>query len=165
MAVIVIAVLFRFLPHVPNMTPITALALFGGAYLPRRSALILPLSAMFLSDLVLGFSLVTPFIYGSFLLIILLGRLLRKRQHPGAVILATLTASTLFFLITNFGVWAEGMLYPHTFTGLLDAYVMGLPFFRNTLLGDLVYTGVFFLGFATLRHFVASKIFPAPTKA
>lgn len=157
MAIIAAAVLFRFLPHVPNMTPIAAMALFGGAFLPKRWAVILPLAAMVLSDIVLGFSLVTPFIYGSFLVTGFLGIWLKKHKRPETVISASLISSTLFFLITNFGVWAQGMLYPRTMHGLTEAYLMGLPFFRNTIIGDLLYTGLLFVGYASLRALFTNR--------
>lgn len=144
---IFIGVVARFLPHLPNMTPIGAIALFGGRYLPKRLAIVLPLVAMVISDLYLGFHKTMPYVYGSFILTSLIGMWLRHHTSSYHVVLATLISSTLFFLITNFGVWAHTPLYSKTITGLMESYVMGLPFFRNTLIGDLFYSTVFFGGY------------------
>ncbi len=152
--IVVIAALFRCLPHVPNMTPIAAMALFGGAYLSKRYALLLPLLAMLVSDIFLGFHPVMPFVYGSFLATGLIGLWLRSHKTPGYIIGAALLSSTIFFLTTNLGVWLMGGLYPKTAQGLLESYTMGLPFFRNTILGDMLYTGIFFGGFAAIKTFI-----------
>ena len=150
---ILLAAVSRLIPHPPNVTPIAAMALFGGAYFSHRAAAFLvPLAAMVLSDLFLGFHPTTPFVYGSFALIVLIGYGLRGRKTVFTVAMAALASSVLFFLVTNFGVWATGTLYPRTWTGLATAYLAALPFFRNTVLGDLVYVAVLFAGFALLER-------------
>jgi uncharacterized membrane protein len=141
--VILVAVLMRLLPHLPNFTPIAAMALFGGVYLNKKYALIIPLLAMFISDIFLGFHQTMPYVYGSFILAGVIGLWLKTHKSAKNVICASLISSIIFFLITNFGVWATGW-YPRTLSGLMQSYMMGLPFFRNTVLGDLCYTGVFF---------------------
>ena len=157
LAVIAAAATSRLLPHPPNFTPIAAMALFGGAYLAdRRLAFALPLAAMFVSDLALGFHGLMFVVYAAFVLITIIGLQLRKRRTVGAVAVAAVTSSVLFFVGTNFGVWAQGSLYPQTASGLLAAYIAAIPFFRNTLAGDLFYTAVLFGGFALLE-----RIFPA----
>ncbi len=133
----------RLLPHLPNFTPIAATALFGGTYLNKKYAFIVPLVAMFLSDIFLGFHGTMPYVYGSFILTGVIGLWLKNHKNARNIVGATLLSSVLFFLITNFGVWATGW-YPKTLSGLMQSYTMGLPFFRNTVLGDLCYTGVFF---------------------
>ena len=153
------AVASRWLPHPPNVTPLTAIALLGATYFPKRYyAYVLPLLILFISDLALGLHGTLPFVYGSFLAITTLGFWLRKRFHWGKLFGVTLLSSILFFLVTNFGVWLVGGFYPKTGQGLLLCYEAGLPFFRNTLLGDLIYTGVLF-GVAELiqRFFVVGK--------
>lgn len=147
------AVILRLLPHAPNFAPIGALALFGGAYLNGIFAFVVPLSAMFVSDLFLGFHNTMFFVYGSFILIGLLGLWLKNHKSAGNVILASLSSSVLFFLLTNFGVWLVSGMYQKTASGLMESYFMALPFFRNTLLGDLFYTGVFFGGYEVLKAF------------
>ncbi len=152
-ALIAIAALSRLLPHPPNATPIAAMALFGGAYLTdRRLALLIPLAAMLLSDLLLGLHSLLPVVYGAFVLTVLLGRWLRGRITPPRVAAATLASSVLFFVVTNFAVWAWGGLYPKTPAGLAEAYIAAIPFFRNTLVGDAVYTVVLFGGYALLER-------------
>lgn len=145
--IIGIAVILRLIPHPANFAPIGAMALFGGAYLNKKYALIVPLLAMFVSDLFLGLHDTMVFVYGSFLLAGFIGLWLKKHQKAQNIILASLVSSILFFVITNFGVWTVGNMYPKTLTGLLECYIAAIPFFRNTILGDLVYTGVFFGGY------------------
>src|SRR5689334_18821968 len=95
----------RLIPHAPNFSPIASLALFGGAtFASKRAAFLVPLMAMFLSDLVLGFSAITPVVYGSFALITCLGFWARRRQTVGRLAGASLAAAVLFFVVTDFGV-------------------------------------------------------------
>lgn len=136
-------VLLRLVPHIPNFAPITGMALFGGVYLNKKYALIVPLLTMLVSDFFIGFHATMPYVYASFLISGLIGLWLKKRRKPSNIILASFLASLQFFLITNFGVWAGGM-YARGLDGLMQSYIMGLPFFQWTLLGDLFYTGVFF---------------------
>jgi len=135
----------RLLPHPPNFAPIAAMALFGGAYFDKKSlAFIVPLSALFLSDLVIGTYNYAYIVYLSFALIVVLGIIMLKKQGIKKLIVTTLTASTSFFIITNFGVWALGTLYPKTAAGLLESYIAAIPFFQNSLIGDLFFVGVMF---------------------
>jgi len=139
----------RLVPHPPNAASITAVALFGGAYLSdKRLAFLVPISALFLSDLVLGLYSHMEVVYGSFALVVCIGLLLRRRRTPLAIGGAALASSSLFFVVTNFGVWVFGSLYPKTMAGLLACYVAAIPFFQNTLLGDALYTVAMFGGFA-----------------
>lgn len=144
--VITTAIMLRLLPHPPNIAPITAMALFGGVYLNKKYALIFPLLALFVSDLFLGFygAPMMLFVYGSFLLTGFIGIWVKNHKKPSIIIIASLFSSLLFYLITNFGVWLFTPLYPKTFSGLLESYTMAIPFLRNTILGDLLYTGLFF---------------------
>lgn len=152
---ILAAALSRLLPHPANVTPVTALALFGAVYLDRRSAFLVPLAAMFLSDLFLGFHSDMLWVYGSFALIVMIGFWLRGHRSVTATIGASLAGSVVFYLLTNFGMWAvTPSLYPHTFNGLVECYVAGIPFFRNTLIGDLAYVGVLFGLFALLEKYI-----------
>ncbi len=139
----------RLLPHPWNFTPIGAMALFGGAqFASKRAAFLLPLAALFLSDLVLGFHRLMPFVYGCFALTVCLGFWVHHQRRAGRIIIASVTSAVVFFLVTNFSVWACFDTYPKTATGLLECYVAGLPFLRNGLLGDLFYAGVLFGGLA-----------------
>lgn len=145
----------RLVPHPPNLTAITAIALFGGAYLSdRRMAFAIPLSALLLGDAQLGFYGHMEIVYGSFALIVAIGLLLRERRTVPMVSAAVLTSSVLFFVLTNLGVWATSGLYPRTMTGLVACYTAALPFFRNMLVGDAVYALVLFGGLALLERLI-----------
>jgi len=161
-----VAALSRLVPHPPNFTPIGALALFGGAcFQSRRAAFLVPLVSMLLSDLALGwmhgnlaFGLhrLIPVVYGSFALIVCIGLWLRKHRHPLPIAGATLASSVLFFVVTNFGVWAMSSWYPKTWAGLAACYVAAIPFFHLTVLGDAFYVTVLFGGLA-----LAERAWPA----
>src|SRR5262245_40876785 len=107
----VVAGLARLIPHPWNFTPVGALGLFGGARLRLWQALTLPLAIMFVTDLIIwakgGWLPLDPYVYGSFLVSVLLGRLLTRTNAPGRILLCTVAASVQFFLVTNFGVWAR----------------------------------------------------------
>lgn len=157
---ILMAALSRLLPHPDNVTPVGAMALFGGAYFSRKYlAFLVPLLAMWLSDLVLNnliYARLYPdyyegfvwmgnlWVYASFVLIGIVGIRLLKKVSVRKLVGASLIGSILFFLVTNFGSWMVDPMYPKTTSGLLAAYGAGIPFFRNTLLGDLLYCGVLF---------------------
>lgn len=143
---ILTAVVLRLVPHVPNFAPVAALALFGGAYLKKKWAIILPILAMLISDYFIGFYSwkVMLSVYLSFVLVGLIGLLVRRHKTLLTVIGGTLAGSVLFYLITNFAVWAFGAMYPHNFGGLIASYVAAIPFFRGTLLGDFFYVGLLF---------------------
>lgn len=156
--VILAAAASRLIPHPPNLTPIAAMALFGGAHFAdRRLAFLIPLAAMFLSDLVVGLHRLLPVVYASFALIVCIGFWLRPRMSALRVAGAALAGSVAFFVLTNFGVWAWGSFYPKTLDGLVAAYVAGIPFFRNTLLGDVAYTALLFGGFALLQRLTSAS--------
>ena len=133
---------FRFLPHPPNVTPWSAMALFGGAYLSKRYALFLPLVCWIVSDWVIGFDPTFPFTWGSVVIAGAMGLWVRTRRTYPALVGVGLVNSALFFLITNFGVWLVGGLYPMTPEGFCRCYTLAIPFYRNTLLGDLTYLGI-----------------------
>jgi predicted small integral membrane protein len=164
--IILAAAASRLIPHPPNFTPVAALALFGGAsFASKRVALLVPLAAMFLSDLVLGLSLITPVVYGSFALIVGLGLWLRRRKSFSRVAFAAIASALLFFVLTNFGVWALGSWYPKTWAGLADCYVAAIPFFRNTLASSLLYSALLFGGWALAEKRFASLREPAVAAA
>lgn len=147
-SLIVFAVSARLMPHPANFAPIAAIAIFGGAVLPRKWAVVLPLGAMIVSDLIIGLHPLVFYTWGCFLLIALLSNKTLKNIRPTNVVLTSLAASVLFYIVTNFGVWMQHQMYPMTASGLLNCYVNAIPFFRNTLLGDLAYTGLLFGIFA-----------------
>ena len=156
-----ISIATRLLPHPPNFTPIAALALFAGVYASRISKwyLLLPLGAMLLSDVFIGFYewKVMALVYGSFLAIALVGLLVRKYKNFGTVLLGSLGSAILFYLATNFAVWAFSGMYAPTFEGLMLSYTMALPFFKFTLAGNLIYTGLFFGAYEAALAIVAQR--------
>lgn len=163
-ALIFIAALSRVIPHPPNFSPIEAVALFGGAYFAKRHwALLVPLVAMFASDLVLGLlnggiywdyfrSAGYLLVYACIALSTLLGFGLRGKVSGSRVLGYSLAGSMLFFVVTNFGAWLGSPAYPQTGAGLLAAYVAGVPFFQWTVLGTLFYAALLFGGFELLRN-------------
>jgi len=140
---ILFAAASRLLPHSPNFAPITALALFSGVYLRKQESLLVPIAALFLSDIVLGFYSGMIWVYGSFLIIAAMGIWLRNHRDVLHIAGATLAGSVIFFVVSNFGVWL-GILYPHTLSGFTACYVAAIPFFRNALTGDILYTAALF---------------------
>lgn len=156
-----LGVLARLLPHAANVAPITAIALFGALYLPRRQALAIPVAAMLVGDIIIGFySLpIMASVYGSFLASAGIGFLVKKRKSFGTVLVGILASSVVFFLATNAAVWAFGTLYAHTLAGLFESYAMAVPFFRNSITGDIMYTGLLVGGmeFAIRKKYVSSR--------
>ncbi len=143
---VLLAAAVRLLPHLPNFTPIAAMALFGGAYFGKKKlAFIVPLIALFLSDIVLGFHSAMWAVYAGFVITGIIGVFVGKKVSVLSVFLGAIASSVLFFLITNFAVWiTTSFAYPQTFSGLMLCYEMALPFFRNEILGTLVYSGILF---------------------
>ena len=165
---ILMAAACRLLPHPMNFTPVLAVSMLGGAILPRRFALAIPLLALFLSDLALGygFGVMNIVIYSCFTAGVGLGWMLREKRTLTRTLSATLAGSVLFFVTTNFVVWLGPMMaapldYPHTLAGLAKCYAMALPFFRNSLAGDVCWT----LGLFALYDMARSRVFTRRTSS
>jgi hypothetical protein len=157
LAIIALAAALRIAPHPWNFTPVGAMALFSGAIIrDRRVAFIFPLLAVFAGDIFIGFHKLMPVVYASFLVSVAIGFWLRDRRTVGRISAATLLGSVQFFLVTNFAVWAVGLSYPRDTAGLAACYVAGIPFFWNTLAGDVAYVVLFFGSFS-----LAERLFPA----
>jgi len=151
-AIIFALAIFRLLPHLPNVSPVAAMALFGGAYFAdKRMAFIVPFVALFLSDLILGLHNSMIFVYAGFALTVVIGFLLQNRVTLTNTVFATVASSVLFFLLTNFGAWLTSGVYVKSAAGLMQAYVAGIPFFQNTLIGNLVFVAVIFGGYRLLQ--------------
>jgi hypothetical protein len=148
---VLLAVLTRFIPHMPNFSPVFAALLFGGAHLKRRDSIWYPVTLLAASDVVLT-TLVfrTRLVWGqsiiwlAFAVVALLGYWLRNRETVGRIGVAALAGPTAFFVIGNFGVWLGFGEYPPTWDGLVTCYVAGLPFYRNSLVASVVYTALVF---------------------
>ena len=153
LSLVALDVIARLAPHAPNFTPVAASALFAGVVLRSRPlALAVPLAAMFVSDLVLGFHdwVVTGVVYAALALPALLGIWARARS---AVLLAPLAlgSSLFFFTSTNFAVWVSSGMYAHDLDGLIRCYVAALPFLQNTVIGDMFWTALLFGGWWSAR--------------
>ncbi len=153
----IVAGVMRLVPHPWNLASVGALGLFGGARLRSWHAFALPLLVMAGTDLALlalkDNPPFDPYVYASFMIYVLVGRCLIRTESPLWIGGASVLASTQFFLITNFGVWAHGTPYPKTIAGLGECYAAGLlfnqreatlGFFAPTVIGDLAYTAILF---------------------
>ena len=150
---VVIGILLRIAPHPGNFTPVVAIALFSGVVLAPRIALVVPLIVMIASDLIIGPHALYPLTWGSFFLVSLLGAAIRKNAKGGRIFIGTLGGSLLFYLVTNLGVFLFQHMYEKSWSGLIQCYVMALPFFRNSLLGDLFFSSLFFGVYAIGKHY------------
>ena len=143
-SIVLVLALFRLVPHPPNVTPIAAMAIFSGAYFTNRIlAYVIPLFAMIVSDLLLGFHSSIWFVYAGVVCTVLLGSTLKEISFLklGGIVLLS---SVVFYLLTNFGSWLSHDMYSYDVKGLMQAYIAGLPFFRNSILGNLFFTYVLF---------------------
>ena len=137
----------RLIPHPPNFTPLLGMAVFSGVIFDRKIfAFVVPLVAMLLSDLVIGFHSSMPIIYFAIMLNVGVGFLLVSKFSYLKSILALVSGALIFFIVTNFAVWLGSGMYSQDLNGLISCYIMALPFFQNTLLSSLVYgLGAFYL--------------------
>ena len=145
-SLVTVPIIWRILNHnnnfAPNLEFITVSAVLGSIMLGKRAAIIIPLTAIIISDLIIGNSSIFVFTWGSFILIgagaIILNKFNRQptKQIIGSTIFAV-SSTFVFFAITNFGVWAQGW-YPATLTGLMTSYTMAIPFYRTMLIGNLI---------------------------
>jgi len=150
---ILAAALSRLIPHPPNFSPIEASALFAGAYLlDRRAAVLVPILAMLLSDLVLGFHALVPVTYGCMAVMALAGRWLTGKVGIGTVAALGFASATFFFGVSNFFVWLTQGMYPMSLAGLQLCYVEALPFFQNEVAGVALYASVLFGGYELLQR-------------
>ena len=166
LSAVAVAAALRLVPHPPNFSPIDAMALFSGAYLGRRAlAFAAPLGAMLFSDLILGFYSGVWITYIAVAVIVPIGWLALNRRSPLRIGVAAITGSLAFFLISNFGTWALSGMYPHSFAGLGTCYVAAIPFFQNTVAGDLFYAVLLFGGFALAEQLAPRLRAGAPQPA
>lgn len=154
------AAFMRLVPHLPNFTPVAAIALFGGAYMSRKLyAFLIPFAALFISDIFLGFHNYMFAVYLSFAITVGMGILISKKVNIVTVLGGAVASALLFFVITNFAVWMFTPQYTKDFAGLISCYTMALPFFNNGILGDLFYSSALFGA-----YYLVSLRFPALSK-
>lgn len=144
----------RMLPHPANFAPVAALAIFGGALLPKRSAVLVPLLIMIISDLIIGVHSLILVTWGCYALIAWASHVWLTKRSAARGVELTVAASIFFYFTTNFAVWLTSGMYAHTFSGLARCFTLALPFFRNTLASDIIYTAALFgiYGLASHTH-------------
>ena len=166
--IIFAAAFSRIVPHMPNFSPLGAIAVFAAAHFAdRRLSLLIPIAATWLSDLFLnnviyaqagqGFAWFYPgfyWQYAAYGLIALFSLGIFRRSHSLAkIVSASLLSGAAFFAISNFGVWFSSSLYPQNFSGLMACYAVALPFYQGTLLGDAFYAIALFGGFFAFQRY------------
>lgn len=161
---ILAAVSLRVLRHYglidlpPNFSSVAAVAIFSGMYLDRKHAIIIPMITMLVADSFIGFydPAIMISVYGCFILSAVLGIYLKRNKNIFNIAGVTLSSSIIFYLVTNFAVWAYSGLYPQTLSGLMQSYILAIPFFKATLLGDIFYVSVLFGGYELVSYLVKS---------
>lgn len=149
LGLIIIGVASRIVPHEPNLSAVSAATIVAALYLPKHFAYIIPFLIMILSDAIIGAHPTIAWVYGSYALIAAMSVFLAKRFSVAIPLLS----SALFFIITNFGVWASTQMYAKTLAGLIECYTMAIPFLRGTVAGDIAYTALLLTGIAIVRVF------------
>jgi hypothetical protein len=162
---ILLGILTRILPHAWNFTSVAAIALFSGYYIKNKKiAFAVPIAVMLLSDWKIGFYQwqIMASVYASFAVVVLFGVLIKNKKWYFAFP-TSLVGTIIFFFVTNYAVWQFGTWYPHTFAGLTECIVAGIPFIKNSFAGDLIYTFVLF-SVAELAVYFAKKTNPSVAK-
>lgn len=156
LGLLVIGVASRIVPHEPNLTAVSAATIVAALYLPKHFAFIIPFLIMILSDAIIGAHPTIAWVYGSYALIAAMSVFLAKRY----AVALPLLSSALFFIITNFGVWASTPMYAKTLAGLIECYTMAIPFLRGTVAGDIVYTTMFVLIYQAIHAYQLRTVKP-----
>ncbi len=156
---VVLAVASRFLPVPPNFSPIMALALFSGVFFSERKlAYLIPISAMLISDLIIGLHPDMLAVYLAFALIVSIGTFIKKVSIMN-VLGGSVAGAVLFFVITNFSVWLTSGMYAYNFSGLMMCFEMAIPFFRNTLSSSILYSAVLFGSYSIISRYIPEITF------
>jgi hypothetical protein len=145
---------FRLMPHPANFVPIGALALFFGARFPKKLSIPIVIVAMVASDWIIGFYdwRLMVVVYGAFAFDGFVGAWIGRKFSWMNFFLGAASGSLFFYFSTNFGVWILSPWYPHTLAGLMACYAAGLPFLRNTFLGDMVFGATFFAAYEYIKN-------------
>jgi len=165
-ALILLAAFSRIVPHMPNFSPLGAMGLLGVTHFQRKwQSFLIVVAAVWLSDLFINnviyakyystftwFYSVFYWIYATYLLIVLAGIVILKKITVMRIIAASLAATTIFFLVTNFICWPGSSPYSHDFSGMMICYAAGIPFLKETFSGDLSYSGILFGGVALAQR-------------
>lgn len=151
----IIGIISRLVPHLPNMTPVGATALFSSAKFGIKKGMVILLATMLITDVLIGLHPVMWATYGSFMITLLIGWWVQRKYSLSRFMTGILVSSIVFFIITNFAVWLVPLpsgMYAKTLTGLIHCYVMALPFFRNSLIGDFFYGFIFYYGYELVKY-------------
>lgn len=149
----------RLFPHPGNFTAIGAMGLFAGAIMNNRSlSLGLSIAILFITDSIIGFYDGFWVVYIAFALSVVLGWMISNKQNVRSITAASIASAVLFYIISNFGVWAGGGMYPMTGAGLGVCYIKALPFFYNGLLSQLLYGGLLFGIYHAIRMWKPSLV-------
>jgi hypothetical protein len=161
-AIVIFVIIFRLIPHPANFAPVGALAMLSGFVLPRKYAIWLPLTAMAISDLIIGTHNLMLWTWGSFALLTLLSNHYARRRTVGSgtVVAGAIAGGLMFYVVTNLGVWLQSGMYSLTFEGLVLCYYNALPFLRNTLLGDLFFATAFYAAYIALKDVNIANYLP-----
>lgn len=149
----------RILPHAWNFAPVAAIAIFSGFYLGKRYSIVVPVATMIIGDFFIGFYELPLLaaVYGSLITAGLIASALRKYKSVESIFVSSIAASLIFFVVTNWAVWQFSPWYAKTFSGLIQTYYVALPFFRNTLMGDLFYTIILCGSFEAVIHWSKAR--------
>lgn len=151
LVIISLGILSRVIVHTPNFTPVLSMAFLGGMYLKGRQAVYVPLALMVISDFIIGFYPLMFLTWGSIVLISFLGIWLKENKGFVTVLGGSILSALVFFMVTNFASWLT--LYPHTFDGIRQCYILAIPFFRSTFVSTVAYSLVFWAGYEwLLKH-------------
>lgn len=165
----------RLVPHMPNFTPTEGLAIFGAAYFANKYwAVISTVVMLYFSDLVINNTVARSFFteqegfiwFSSYMffnlmaimLTVIVTSKLLKKVSVGALIGSVLISSVLFFLVSNFGAWAEGTIpYTKDFNGLMAAFAAGVPFYYPSLISTLLFTTILFGSFEVFKLLISKR--------
>lgn len=143
----VLLIASRLITEIPNFTPTIALVMFTGYLIKNRYlAILVILSSQIISDLYIGIYSSMVFVYGAYVLIAALMPTIIKSFNIKSMLIASFISPTLFYIITNFGVWITGSMYPLSIAGLLSCYVAGIPFFDESLISTVLFTVTIYFG-------------------
>jgi hypothetical protein len=172
MLLVGVAGVARIVPHIPNFTPVEGVTLFGAAYLGRKyPGWLLPVLMLYVTDLILNntvnraffpeqegwifFSDYMIYVWISIVLISVAGAYILAKVNAGRVLGAALLSSVLFFAVTNFGVWLHSTtLYSKDLSGLIQCYIAAWPFFRTSLLSNILFVTILFGGYEILKKYL-----------
>lgn len=155
-----ILVISRIIPHPANFTPLSAMALWGGAKMSPRITMVVILVSMLISDLIIGLDNLWSrlSVYGSLFIAVFIGKTILKNAGLVKAFGTIIGSSLIFFLLTNFAVWRFSGMYPINISGLTNCFLLAIPFFRNSIISDMLFSGVIVGGWELVSVFNRNKL-------